>query len=1329
MNPETKPGGSASRRAAALGRWRYFPRPAAWVVLVISLLASAGAWLLARQHAELEARKRFDASAVRITAALTERMEIYENVLHGAVGLFAASTSVERAEWHAYVESVSAQQRFPGIDGVGFAAHVTRAELEPFLQRTRADGAPDFTVATDQSTNDLIIVTYVEPEARHRALLGWDAATDPVRRAVAEQSARTRQAIMSRMTPLHYAPQDADQGCLMVLPVFRHDLPAGTLPAIEGWVFMRLIPSRLMEDLLRNRDPGLQFRVLDDGLPAPSNLVFDSDPPLTEQRRDQPARISSATRVEVCGRSWTLEFATKPSFEAASRQYASLWAGIVGAVISLLLFGIAWSLSHTRERALAMARNMTATLKDTNSRLQAEIREHERSQRRIAMQFAVTRVLAEAATLPEATAKIIQAVGESLDWHVGALWQLNAQKDRLFCLDFWRRPGLDVPEFEALTRRKSFPRGEGLPGRVWATAQPVWIADVQSDPNFPRGAVAVQGGLHSAFGFPVLMGGEFLGVLEFFSREITEPDTGLLSMMAATGSQVGQFIERKRSELKLEQERFLLRTLMDTVPDRIYFKDAQSRFLRVNTSLLRLHGFEDESSVLGKTDFDLFSEEHARQAFEDEQRVIATGEAFTKEEKETWTDGSIGWALSTKMPLRDEAGKIMGTFGISHDITEHRRAEEALRQSEARFQLMANTIEDVLYGVSGATGEFDYVSPAFERLLGYTLADVAAMGGREQFLTQVIQRGEFDEQKQLFDELQDSGPVGAPRRHEAWWRCKDGTLRCFEDCWIPLFSGKLLTGTYGVLRDITARKHAEEAMRKARDEAQEASRTKSQFLASMSHELRTPLNSVIGFANILLKNKAGRLTPADLNFLDRILANGKHLLLLINEVLDLSKIEARKVELRITPVSLDVLIRETVAQQESLVRDKPVQLRSELPPRLAPLMTDGDKLKQVIINLIGNALKFTEQGSVTVKAVADPAEGRPVRIDVIDTGIGIPADKWAIIFDAFQQAEEGTARKYGGTGLGLTISQALCELMGYRIEVTSRVGSGSTFSILLRTNRPADQPETPAARPAETAAAPAGDIQGRTILVIDDELDSRTLLTHMIEEFGCHAIAASSGEQGLHMAREFRPHLITVDLMMPQLDGWQVIRAIKADPALRDIPVVVVSIVAGENRGGILGAVDVLQKPVQREDLLAALQRALPGATPRILIVDDEQDAREVLAAHLEDEACEFRLAGNGQNALELLENFMPDLILLDLMMPVMDGMAFLKELRARPRFQWVPVVIVTAKELAPEELAQLRQSAQDVVKKGDVFEADLKSTLRRLLQAKPTPQTAVAPP
>jgi PAS domain S-box-containing protein len=642
--------------------------------------------------------------------------------------------------------------------------------------------------------------------------------------------------------------------------------------------------------------------------------------------------------------------------------------------------------------------------------------------------------------------------------------------------------------------------------------------------------------------------------------------------------------ENKLADERMAQERDLLHALLDTIPDRIYFKDERCRFLRVSRALADYWGFENPEQAVGKWDFDFFTDEHANQAYADEQQILKTGEPLIGVvEKETLPGGEIRWVTTTKMPLRDSRRKVIGTFGISRDITELKQVEEQLRQ--------------------------------------------------------------------------------------------------------------------------------------AKEAAETASRAKSEFLASMSHELRTPLNSIIGFANILLKNKEATLNPAQLNFLDRIQANGKHLLGLINEILDLSKIEAQKMELHLRPTALDTLVRETLSQHEALVRDKPVQLRAELPASIAPLETDPDKFKQVLINLIGNALKFTERGSITVRVLTDPQDQRPVRMEVSDTGIGIPPEKLGLIFDAFQQAEAGTSRKYGGTGLGLTISRALCRLMGYRIEVSSEVGRGSTFSVALAStsNTLSGMPSS-----AETVAtAPAsrrGELQGKVVLVVDDELDSRTLLSHILDEFGCEVIAASSGEQGLRMAREFRPHIITVDLLMPHMDGWQFIRALKSDAEVRHIPVVVVSVLAGENRGRILGSVDVLQKPIVREELQAVLQRNLPPTSPRVLVVDDEEDSRRLILSQLEGEPIELYTAANGREALEVMERHPPGVVLLDLIMPVMDGMAFLDTIRKDPRYKCLPVVVVTAKELTAGEVEQLRCQNFKVLNKAKAFEGELQRLLVELL-------------
>ncbi len=331
-----------------------------------------------------------------------------------------------------------------------------------------------------------------------------------------------------------------------------------------------------------------------------------------------------------------------------------------------------------------------------NHRLQREIKDRKSAQDRTAILYAVAHVLAEAETIEEAAPKIVQALGEALGCDYGAFWRIEPTDRQLHCVEIWHRPNLAAAEFTTATRQKTFALGEGLPGRVWATAQPAWVKDVSGDENFPHAPLAVKAGLHAAFGFPLSLEHEFLGMIEFFSQEKFEPSDMLIGLLATLSSQIGQFIQRKNAQKELQHEQFLLRALMENLPDRIYFKDLQSRFLRNSKAHLQRFGLAHASDAIGKTDFDFFTEEHARQAFQDEQQLIRNGQSITKEEKETWPDGSVSWAWSTKLPLRDETGNVIGTFGISRDITDRKQAEEALRHARDEAEVANRTKSQLL---------------------------------------------------------------------------------------------------------------------------------------------------------------------------------------------------------------------------------------------------------------------------------------------------------------------------------------------------------------------------------------------------------------------------------------------------------------------------------------------------------------------------------------------------------------------------------------------------------------------------------------------------------
>jgi PAS domain S-box-containing protein len=674
----------------------------------------------------------------------------------------------------------------------------------------------------------------------------------------------------------------------------------------------------------------------------------------------------------------------------------------------------------------------------------------------------------------------------------------------------------------------------------------------------------------------------------------------------------------------------------------------------------------------------------------------------------------------------------------AHTELEARVAERTADLARANRELRRTTtlqraiLDGANYSIvsTDADGVIRTFNAAAQRWLGYAPGEVVGRQTPVLFHDRAevaARRAELSEELGLpveagFEALVTRARYGAPDEREWTYVRKDGgrfpvllSVAALHD------EAGGVTGFLAIGSDITERKRAEAQLRSVTEAAEAANRAKSEFLANMSHELRTPLNSVIGFTNLLLKNKAGNLREQDLTFLERVLDNGKHLLKLINEVLDLAKVEAGRMQLELGTVALGDLVRETLAGLEGQVKGKGVRLVAELPPRIGPFETDPGKLKQVLINLVGNAIKFTERGNVSVRVETDPADDRPLALDVIDTGIGIPADKLHTIFEAFQQGDASTTRQYGGTGLGLTIARSLCRLLGYGIEVHSRVGYGSMFRVVLgeKGEAAAPSPRRPLTKEIMLRAQQAArlpDLKGKRVLIIDDDSDSRILLTQSVEDCGCHVLAVDRGERGVRAAEAFGPDLIILDLMMPGMSGWDVLKTLKAHATLSAVPVVVVSIVARENRGTILGAVDLLDKPVSREGLHEILRRNLQSRRGRVLVVDDSADARRLLSSYLREEGFETCEAVHGADALRRLEHFDADLVLLDLLMPVMDGLAFLDALRRDVRHLRLPVVVVTAKDLTPEEAERLGADGSVVLRKGDELARELERVVGEVL-------------
>jgi signal transduction histidine kinase/CheY-like chemotaxis protein len=502
---------------------------------------------------------------------------------------------------------------------------------------------------------------------------------------------------------------------------------------------------------------------------------------------------------------------------------------------------------------------------------------------------------------------------------------------------------------------------------------------------------------------------------------------------------------------------------------------------------------------------------------------------------------------------------------------------------------------------------------------------------------------------------------------------------------------------------------------------EEASQHKSQFLASMSHELRTPLNAIIGLTEMMATNAKRFGTEKATEPLNRVHRAGTHLLGLINQVLDLSKIEAGKLELSPESVSLAPLIDEVIGTARHLAEQNKNQLVVEAQDNLGTLTVDPMRLRQILLNLLSNACKFTKDGRVTLRArkvapsLPSPASGGGlgrgfIEFAVADTGIGMTPEQLTKLFQEFSQAEATTARRFGGTGLGLAITRKLARMMGGDVTVTSEPGTGSVFTVRLPDGAGASVLGANGAG-GEPAA------QGNCVLVIDDDEIARELIADGLKAEGFAVATADGGLEGLRRAKELRPIAITLDVTMPDLDGWAVLAALRQDSELADIPVIMVTILDEQRRAAALGADGYLTKPIDRERLRRLIDRFRAPASPtRVLLVEDESFQRERVRGWLAGEHWNVQEAANGREALACLENGKVDVILLDLMMPEMDGFQVVAALHESARWRHIPVIVITSRDLDASDRERLNSGVQSVLVKEAFRPADLVERIRRLV-------------
>ncbi len=660
------------------------------------------------------------------------------------------------------------------------------------------------------------------------------------------------------------------------------------------------------------------------------------------------------------------------------------------------------------------------------------------------------------------------------------------------------------------------------------------------------------------------------------------------------------------------------------------------------------------------------------------------------------------WTADATRRFGDEDLRLMNMFtpqaGVA--IENARLFTEGRRQQRYFEELVRNS------PVAVVTLDADHnvlgCNPAFETLFAYAEDEIVGKNLDGLITTEATR----SEARSYTQEAVTRPVQGIGRR-----RRKDGSLVDVEILAVPVMIDGVRVGIMGLYHDVTE-------LLQARKAAERASAAKSTFLANMSHELRTPLNAIIGYSEMLIEDAEDGGQAESASDLTRIHSAGKHLLTLINDVLDLSKIEAGKMELHVETFEVAPTIESVVTTVQPLIDKNGNRLAVELADALGVMRSDATRLRQVLLNLLSNAAKFTDAGAITLAVNRTTnATGDWLTFRVSDTGIGMTPEQLDKLFEAFAQAEASTASRFGGSGLGLAISRLLCRMLGGTVTVESVAGEGSAFTVRLPATAP-ERVETTLTTAGEEPA-PVADARG-LVLVVDDDASARDLITRHLRKEGYRVEQAADGREGLERARTLQPDVITLDVLMPEMDGWGTLSALKADRSLAEIPVVMLSIQDDERLGMTLGAAEYLTKPIDRDRLSAVVakysQRAGAGKGT-VLVIEDDPSVRDISRRVLERDGWTVVEAENGRIGLERVAEAPPEVVLLDLMMPEMDGFEFLESLRKGPSSS-VPVVVITAKDLSADDHRRLNGAVQHILRKGVYKREELLQRIRGLVSA-----------
>jgi len=893
---------------------------------------------------------------------------------------------------------------------------------------------------------------------------------------------------------------------------------------------------------------------------------------------------------------------------------------------------------------------------------------------------------------------------------------------------------------------------DSLCGVVFSTEKPLMIGDLR------EGApVDVKSQIKSGFlgyaGVPLEARGKVMGTLCVFKKTAgTIPDS-TVRLMQTIGRQIGFTIEN--ASLFEETSKFKLG--IEHSGDAIFMTDISGRLIYINPAFTTVYGFSSEEAI-GQTPRIIKSGLMTDENYKYFWQTLLSKDSVTGELINKTKDGRMVNIAGTNSPILDDQGNILGFLAVHHDITSTKQAEEAIRLSEQALQrqneylataaevgrLVTSTLDQAILFertvdlIRGSFG-FYYASiftiddTGFNALLREGTGDAGekmksaghslAVGSRS-IIGQVSATGKtIIVNNTAVDPLHRPNPLLPNTRAEAGIPLKIGDRVIGA---IDLQSNE--TGSFKpedisvleILADQVAvaleNAKSYNLAQRAMEEMRETDRIKSQFLANMSHELRTPLNSIIGFSRVILKGIDGPINEQQNQDLSAIYNSGHHLLGLINDILDLSKIDAGKMELAFDEVNMGDTIHSVMSTAVGLVKDKQIRLQEQIEPNIPAVRADPMRLRQVLLNLISNAAKFTDEGTILVSAKihTNSLGKQEVMVSVTDSGPGISPEDQEKLFKPFSQVDSSPTRKTGGTGLGLSISQRLVDLHGGRIGVHSAVGKGSTFyfTIPVYITKPVIPDQ--------------GD--GKVILCIDDDAQVISLYDRYLTPQGFHVVALTDPTKACEFAKEIKPFAITLDIMMPGYDGWQVISDLKKDSATRDFPVIICSIVEEEEKGFSLGAADYLVKPILEEDLVHSLDRLNgDGTINEVLVIDDDPNDLRLVEKIL-NEHSQYKpvLAEGGMAGWESLLSHPPQAIILDLFMPDLDGFTILERMRSTAKLRDIPVVVISGADLNPEQKRQLDNLGKRLLQKGMLNEDELFATLEKALNRLESKKTGV---